>query len=127
MFCNVCWYTNTNTATIPGEFWQVVSGYDQGLPHTSHCADLGFHNHVESLVLGSLRRHGILKYIRYRDDILIVALNNRRMDGVVPFIQRMRRLGRWWSIKAEEVGPRIKFLNFMVSEVNGRVCTSPVI
>ena len=113
------------TPWMPGQIWQVVKGWGQGLHHSSECADLSFYNAVESSVIPHSRRYGILLYMRYRDDILVAASNRARTTGVLRFFRALIRPSSWWKIKCEQVGSSVQYLNFVVSVVNSRVVTVP--
>jgi hypothetical protein len=55
------------------QVYQVTRGSGMGARHSSTVSDLAFYNIVEKHVLGS---PGITLYVRYRDDLLVVAEND---------------------------------------------------
>ena len=80
---------------------------------------------TESRILNRALAQCVLLYLRFRDDILIVADASRLYTGVSTFTRRMADLAGWWEVTLDDIGEQVQFLNFTVFVSQGRIHTKP--
>ena len=109
------------------ETYKAVQGVGQGLPHSSEVADWSFFNIAESGLINNKERFGIICYLRYRDDILMVVDDDQLWRNVSTFIGILRKACPWWEIKLETVGKEVTYLNFIAYFDGSKIKTKPYI
>ena len=75
---------------LPGRVWKVQHGSGQGLIHSGDVTDLTYYCVVEKNLITpeSLNLHAIKLYIRFRDDIFIIASESTKMWTFAKKLQR---------------------------------------
>ena len=80
---------------MPFEFHSQLG---QGLPHSSEVADMCFFNVVEKSLICNGPHFGVVSYVRYRDDILMVCDESQKYKGVSTFVGLLLNACPWWQI-----------------------------
>jgi len=91
--------------------WQVIIGSGMGLPHSGEISDAALYSCMEARILNqeALSRYSIVKYLRYRDDILILA-NERGESGGSGFLKLAMQHSKPYILKCVSVGKQVSFL-----------------
>jgi hypothetical protein len=83
---------------LDDQYFQVVSGSGMGAQHSSNATDLAFYNHAERRL--NWQEHGVLLYLRFRDDVFFVAENRTH---AMAFIERLSRAAAPWRLEVETI------------------------
>ena len=96
----------------PGRLWQCEIGSGMGLPHSGEVADAAFYGGVEQHILTAacMRTHSIKAYVRFRDDILILA--NGPAHG---FFWTMKRFSKYFRLKVVKTAAEVHYLDLRVT------------
>ena len=102
----------------PDELYWSMQGSAMGLIHSGDLMDLCFFAKAEKFIRRSFHNFGIQKYWRYKDDLLfLMRIGAKR----VPFCQQLICEADWFKIVVEKIGATVRFLEFEVSELSGRI------
>lgn len=110
------WHQYITAGEFPDRKWRSRIGSGMGLVHSGDLMDWVFYSRCEkwfSEFPGTLWSHGISRYYRYRDDILILGTTTA---GVRDFLEEMRSRASYFVIGVDEASrDGVKFLNVKVS------------
>jgi len=101
----------------PDDCWHVIEGSGMGLIHSAEVAESAFYMRVEAK-FGTrpviMQKYGIVRYWRYRDDILMIS-RDRRM--LVPYVRTIRRFSGYFIIDDVEISRhRMTFLQLLITK-----------
>ena len=88
----------------PTRLWRVVEGSGQGLLHSGDVADVALYVKSEAswaTVDNVKKQHNIIDYMRYRDDVLIIAYahTKRGREPVREFFWELKRRSGYFDLK----------------------------
>ena len=104
--------------TNDGDLFQVVVGAGMGVMYSGDLCDLVFYWGTERGLLDNnniLRKLGIVQYMRYKDDILILCDNDVVQRGRM--LRAMRKRSGVWKLKLEQVSSNdVTFLDLHIQK-----------